>query len=189
MTEAVFHLTDTDIEIKELNDVRREATGKRVVTCKSETSVISFIQGGIAGELVTPIWDKLIKLKSALLAFSATPLTLDYRLQQSLLEEVSNYLDRFESSNDNPLLAYLGVNSTLVKTLVDLETKLASSISKLVADVESLVQARVIDNSMYPEPARLMIDLNSPGVQVHKSLEKLFVPIEIDTEAALRMKS
>ena len=189
MTEAVFHLTDTDIEIKELNDVRREATGKRVVTCKSETSVISFIQGGIAGELVTPTWDKLTKLKSALLAFNPTPLTLDYRLQQSLLEEVSSYLAKFETSNGNPLLKYLEVDSALLRTLVDLETRLTESTGKLVTDVENLIGAKVIDHSQYPEPAQLLINLNSPEVTIHKSLEKLFVPIEIDTGAALRMKN
>lgn len=186
MAEPVFYLEDTGIEIKALDDVRREAAGKQKATCRSETAVITFIHSVLADDLVTPSWDKLIRLKVALEEFEITPLTLEYRLKTSLLEEVSAYLQKFESSTNDPLLKYLGVESTLLRTLVKLETNIVGSIDKLVADVEALIKLKVIDDGEYPDQREAVVDLTVPRAQVHKSLEKLFIPIEIDTKSINR---
>ncbi len=183
MAEAVFYLEDTGIEIKALDDVRREAEGQTSVTCRSDSARLNFVYSDLVDTLVTPTWDKLIRLQLALEAFETTPLTLNYRLKTSLLEEVTSYLHKFESSTNDPLLKYLGVESTLIRTLVDLETKMVACIGKLVADVEGLVGIRVIDSNQYPDQRDMIIDLDIPKAQVHKSLEKLFIPIEIDNES------
>ena len=183
MSEEKFHLEGTDTEVREIADLRAAAEGELSAVTKSETATLSFIHSDEVDALVTPTWDKLIKLKAELDKFETTPLTFEYRQYRSLLEKVKSELDKFEKASTDPLLKYLAVESALLRTLVKLETNMAASINQLVADVEELTNTLVIDTSRYPK-ALEAIDLTVPQAQVHKSLKKLFVPIEYEPQAA-----